>query len=56
MERVAIVLLAGTDTPGDTGRMVNALTTAKEMKEEGDDADHPSIRGLVAAGYQVIAF
>ena len=37
MPEVAIVLLAGTDTPGDTGRMVNALTTAKEMGEAGDD-------------------
>ena len=37
MPKVAIVLLAGTDTPGDTGRMVNALTTAKEMGEAGDD-------------------
>jgi hypothetical protein len=37
MEKVAIVLLAGTDTPGDMGRMVNALTTARELKEEGDE-------------------
>jgi hypothetical protein len=118
VEKVAIVLLAGTDTPGDMGRMVNALTTARELKEEGDDvtivldgagtrwvaelsdpehkysglldevrdaiagacaycsraygvkdaveaagipllrdyADHPSIRNLVAQGYQVITF
>jgi hypothetical protein len=118
VEKVAIVLLAGTDTPGDMGRMVNALTTARELKEEGDDvtivldgagtrwiaelsdpehkysglldevrdaiagacaycsraygvkdaveaagipllrdyADHPSIRNLVADGYQVITF
>ena len=37
MPKVAIVLLAGTDTPGDTGRMVNALTTASEMGEAGDE-------------------
>jgi hypothetical protein len=37
MQKVAIVLLAGTDTPGDAGRMVNALTTAKEMGEAGDE-------------------
>lgn len=118
MAKVAIVLLAGTDTPGDTGRMVNALTTAREMGEAGDDvtvvfdgagtrwiaelagtdhkysrlfeetrsavagacaycsraygvrdeveaagvpllreyADHPSLRRLIADGYQVITF
>jgi hypothetical protein len=37
MPKAAIVLLAGTDTPGDTGRMVNALTTAKEIGEAGDE-------------------
>ena len=118
MPKVTIVLLAGADTPGDTGRMVNALTTAKEMGEAQDEvtvvldgagtrwgaelagtehkysplfedikpliagacaycsraygvkdqvegagipllseyADHPSVRALIADGYQVITF
>jgi len=34
----AIILLADTETPEGLGRMANALTTAKEFKEAGDDA------------------
>lgn len=118
MNQVAIVVLADTETHGDLGRVVNALISAKEFKELGDDIrlifdgagtqwigllddpnhrshalfdgvrdvvygacgfcarafdsedgvhnanvkmleeyhDHPSIRGLVNAGYQVITF
>ena len=37
MAKAAIVLLAGTDTPSDTGRMVNALTSAREFIEAGDE-------------------
>lgn len=35
--KAAVVLLADTDTPEGMGRMANALTTAREMKEEGDE-------------------
>ncbi|MFW5972843.1 MAG: hypothetical protein ACOCTG_02540 [Bacteroidota bacterium] len=37
MARVAVVLLADTETPGDMGRMANAFSTAAELKENGDD-------------------
>jgi hypothetical protein len=37
MTKAAIVVLADTATPGELGRVVNALTTAKEFKEAGDD-------------------
>ena len=37
MTKVGIVLLADTDTQGDKGRTFNALTTAREFKEGGDE-------------------
>ena len=37
MAKVAIVLLADTETHGDLGRMANALTSAKEFKQAGDE-------------------
>jgi len=37
MNKVAIVILADTETHGDLGRVVNALETAKEFKEANDD-------------------
>lgn len=37
MAKVAIVLLADTETPGDMGRMANALTAAREFKQGGDE-------------------
>jgi hypothetical protein len=37
MPKIAVLLLADTDTPEDMGRMTNALTTAKESKDAGDD-------------------
>lgn len=37
MAKAAIVVLADTETSGELGRVVNALTTASEFKEEGDD-------------------
>src|SRR5918994_7096882 len=37
MAKAAIVVLADTETSGELGRVVNALTTAKEMKQEGDE-------------------
>jgi hypothetical protein len=37
MIKLAVMLLADTDTPEDAGRMANALTTAKEAKDAGDD-------------------
>lgn len=37
MLKVAVVVLADTQSPGDFGRVVNALTTAKELKQSGDD-------------------
>ncbi len=36
MLKAAIVVLADTETPGDLGRVVNALTTVKEFQEHGD--------------------
>jgi hypothetical protein len=37
MPKAAIIVLADTETAGDLGRVVNALTTAKEFKEVNDD-------------------
>jgi hypothetical protein len=37
MSKIAIVVLADTETHGDLGRVVNALETAKECKEAHDD-------------------
>ena len=37
MPKAAIVLLAGTESREGTGRMANALVTAKEFKDVGDD-------------------
>ena len=118
MNPVAILVLADTQTHADLGRVVNAMMTAKELNEAGDDVqvifdgagtqwlgelaspehkahklfeqvrdvvsgacgycarafdaeegvsradvkvleeyhDHPSIRGLLASGHQVITF
>ena len=38
MPKAAIIVLADTGTPEGTGRMANALTTAKEFKDAGADA------------------
>ena len=37
MAKVAIVVLAGTETHEGLGRVVNALEAAKELKDAGDD-------------------
>ncbi|MDQ3362287.1 MAG: DsrE family protein [Actinomycetota bacterium] len=37
MTKVAIVVLADTETHGDLGRIANALTSAKEFGEAGDE-------------------
>jgi hypothetical protein len=37
MSKIAVMLLADTDTGEALGRMANALTVVKEGKEEGDD-------------------
>ncbi len=37
MAKVGIVVLADTETHGDLGRIANALTSAKEFKEAGDE-------------------
>jgi len=37
MAKIAVILLADTDRPEGMGRMANALTTAKEAKEAGDE-------------------
>ncbi len=37
MAKIAVILLADTDRPEGMGRMANALTTAKEAKDAGDD-------------------
>lgn len=37
MSKIAIVVLADTETHGDLGRAVNAMEVASEFKEAGDD-------------------
>ncbi len=37
MEKVAVVVLADTETHADMGRVANALQTTKELKEAGDN-------------------
>ncbi|RMD71410.1 MAG: hypothetical protein D6819_01660 [Gammaproteobacteria bacterium] len=37
MNKVAIIVLAGTEGSGDLGRVVNALEAVKEFKEAGDE-------------------
>ncbi len=37
MNKVAIVVLADTETLGELGRIVNALEAVKEFKDAGDD-------------------
>ncbi len=37
MPDAALIVLAGTDSPSDLGRVVNALQTAREFDEAGDD-------------------
>jgi hypothetical protein len=38
LAKVGIVVLADTETHGDLGRIANALTSAREFKEAGDEA------------------
>jgi len=37
MDKAAIVVLADTETHGELGRLVNALSAADEFKEHGDE-------------------
>ncbi len=37
MNKVFVLVLADTETKGDLGRVVNAMQTAKEFKDAGDD-------------------
>ncbi len=37
MTKIGVVVLADTETHGDLGRVVNALETAKEAQEAGDE-------------------
>ncbi|SDR44619.1 hypothetical protein [Natronobacterium texcoconense] len=39
MTDAAILVLAGTESPADLGRVVNALQTTREFDEEGDDVE-----------------
>jgi hypothetical protein len=39
MVKVAVVILADTETHADRARVANALTTAYEFKEAGDEVD-----------------
>jgi hypothetical protein len=39
MPNAAIVILAGTESASDLGRVVNGLQTAKEFAEAGDDVE-----------------
>lgn len=37
MSKAAVLVFADTETHGDLGRVVNALTTVKEFKDAGDE-------------------
>ena len=37
MQATALLVLAGTDTPSDLGRVVNALQIARELNDAGDE-------------------
>lgn len=37
MPKAALVVYAGTDDASDAGRLINAMVTAKEFKEAGDE-------------------
>ncbi|WP_227378004.1 DsrE family protein [Haladaptatus halobius] len=39
MAKAAIIILAGTESHADLGRITNALQTAKEFVDEGDDVE-----------------
>ncbi len=39
MNKAAVIVLADTETHGDLGRVVNAMMTAKELAEAGDDVE-----------------
>lgn len=39
MSKTAVVILAGTESHADTGRLVNGLEAAKEFAEEGDEVE-----------------
>ncbi|WP_312907728.1 hypothetical protein [Natronosalvus caseinilyticus] len=39
MPKTAIIVLAGTEAPSDLGRVVNALQTAKEFDDHGDEIE-----------------
>lgn len=37
MEKIAVLILADAESPGDMGRVVNGLEVAKEFQEAGDE-------------------
>lgn len=39
MSKAAVLVLADTQTHGDLGRVVNAMMTAKELSEAGEDVE-----------------
>ncbi len=39
MAKISVVLLAGTESHGDLGRLVNAISLVKEAKEAGDEVE-----------------
>lgn len=39
MSKTAVVILAGTESHADTGRLVNGLEAAKEFAEAGDELE-----------------
>lgn len=39
MPKAAIIVLAGTDSPSDTGRVVNAMEATREFRQAGDDVE-----------------
>lgn len=43
MTKVAIVVMADTETHGDLGRIANALTTTKEFEEAGEAGDEVTV-------------
>ncbi|GIW24282.1 hypothetical protein [Meiothermus sp.] len=52
MQKIAVLVLAGTETHEGLGRLVNALMLAQELKQSGDEArlifDGAGTQGLAA--------
>lgn len=53
MPQAAMLVLAGTETKADLGRVVNVLQIVRELDEFDG---HPSVRKLISNGYQILTF